>query len=195
MIQNLFLSYKTEANPEHWEGFPETMWNLGFEMDCYQSAPTHTIPANKTYTEREQQDHLLSQMDAWETQDVGNYIFSRYRELTHWSDYGYPEERGHYFFVRAFPILESKLVADWDKRNTIPSLKEFSKLVASRLVRLRDNENSLDIHAFVFSDEGQFYIKEKYNEYSTKQESKEISTPMFRGKCVTEAAYYMLELY
>ena len=48
-------------------------------------------------------------MQNWDTQEVGNYIFSRYRELTHWSDYGYPEERAGYFFKRAFIILQEKL--------------------------------------------------------------------------------------
>jgi len=51
-----FAPFITEANPEHWEGFPELMWNLGFEMDCYASAPrfdTYTYP---THTNKEIQD-------------------------------------------------------------------------------------------------------------------------------------------
>ena len=112
IASNLFLPYKSEPNPERWHNFPELMWELGFEMDCYQSAPIATHYAQHPSAEKELQDQLLSQMQYWTTQEVGNYIFSRYRELTHWSDYGYPEERGHYFFSRAFPILEAKLSAD-----------------------------------------------------------------------------------
>ena len=35
----LFDQYQSEPNPEHWRGFPEFMWDLGFEMDCYNSVP------------------------------------------------------------------------------------------------------------------------------------------------------------
>ena len=105
----MFDSYKSEPNPEHWCGFPELMWKLGFEMDCYRSAPSFEELDMWTHTEKEIQDQILSEMTKWTTQQVGNYIFSRYRELTHWSDYGYPYEKGAYFFERAFPILESKL--------------------------------------------------------------------------------------
>ena len=33
----LFKQYESEPNPEHWLGFPELMWDLGFEMDCLPS--------------------------------------------------------------------------------------------------------------------------------------------------------------
>ena len=35
----LFKQYESEPNPEHWRDFPELMWDLGFEMDCYNSVP------------------------------------------------------------------------------------------------------------------------------------------------------------
>ena len=113
-IEQLFEPYISEPNPEHWQGFPELMWELGFEMDCYYSAPDleeFEVPGDRA--DEDVQDKLLEKMEGWSTQNVGNYIFSRYRELTHWCDYGYPESRGDYFFKRAFPILVSKMMTDW----------------------------------------------------------------------------------
>ena len=194
-IDNLFLSYKNEPNPEHWRDFSELMWDLGFEMDCYNSAPTLHESRRLQHTEKEVQDQLLQEMITWSTQEVGNFIFSRYRELTHWSDYGYPEEKGHYFFKNAFPILEKKLSADWDIRNATPSLNEFTELVASQLVNLLKTKLSQDIRTFVFSEEGQFYIKQKYEDYSRQCNQGAITKPNFRWKCVTETAYYLEKLF
>ena len=105
----MFKQYQFEPNPEHWRSFPELMWDLGFEMDCYNSAPSFETLDWQTHTEKEIQDQLLSEIKNWTTQEVGNYIFSQYRELTHWFDYSYPEEKGAYFFERAFPIFSSYL--------------------------------------------------------------------------------------
>ena len=35
--QGIFDKYKNEPNFERWEDFPETMWRLGYEMDCGES--------------------------------------------------------------------------------------------------------------------------------------------------------------
>lgn len=110
-IEQLFETYISEPSPEHWQGFPELMWELGFEMDCYHSAPDleeFEVPGDRA--DEAVQDKLLEKMEGWSTQNVGNYIFSRYRELTHWCDYGYPESRGAYFFRKAFSILIKKLM-------------------------------------------------------------------------------------
>lgn len=117
--QGYFAAFINEENPEHWRGFPELMWYLGFEMDCYSSAPKFTELDWQTHSEKDRQDHLLKQMPQWTAQEVGNFIFSRYRELTHWSDYGYPKEKGGYFFKHAFPILQQKLGEEWESRNEI----------------------------------------------------------------------------
>ena len=106
---NLFVDFINEENPELWQGFPELMWEFGFEMDCYQSATHVDMLDPRENSEKDIQDYLLEQMQTWSTQKVGNYIFSRYRELTHWSDYGYPKEKGSYFFKQAFLILQQKL--------------------------------------------------------------------------------------
>lgn len=111
-ILNLFTPYKIEQNPERWAGFPELMWKLGFEMDCYNSAPKYEKLSWEEHTEKEIQDQLLVEMKKWTKQQVGNYIFSRFRDLTHWCDYGYPEEQGAYFFEKAFAILEDKMISE-----------------------------------------------------------------------------------
>ena len=61
----LFEQYRLESNPEHWRGFPELMWDLGFEMDCYNSAPSIKVLDWQTHTEKEIQDQLLSEMKNW----------------------------------------------------------------------------------------------------------------------------------
>ena len=33
----IFDKYLNEPNIEYWEDFPETMWSLGYEMDCGNS--------------------------------------------------------------------------------------------------------------------------------------------------------------
>lgn len=107
--EGMFEEYIREPNPEHWQGFPEMMWALGFKMDCYTSGPVIEYdPYGNGHSHKEHQDLILAELQKQPTRIVGNYIFSRYRDLTHWSDYGYPEEQGHYFFERAFPILEAK---------------------------------------------------------------------------------------
>ena len=106
---DLFSPYLSDLNPEHWiDSFPDLMWGLGFEMDCYSSYNALFQPADSHLPQTEIEDIILSNLSACPLQVVGNYIFSRFRELTHWCDYGYPSERVTYFFPRAFEILNKK---------------------------------------------------------------------------------------
>ena len=190
-----FYEFIQEDNPEQWEGFPELMWGLGFEMDCYESAPKFDLLHRHKHTEKEIQDQLLQHMQNWDTQEVGNYIFSRYRELTHWSDYGYPEERAGYFFKRAFIILQEKLGEEWEDRHCEPEIDEFSALILKKF-SYRLEPTQLDkIREFIYSDEGQYHIKTKYNEYMQRLKVDKITLPMLRGRCVTETAKYIEILY
>lgn len=108
-----FTRYMLEPHLEKWNGFPELMWELGFEMDCYRSFEEHYMePYEEFETETDRQDWIIERLQESPTQIVGNYIFSRYRQLTHWCDYGYSYEVGEYFFQRAFPLLEYKLHQD-----------------------------------------------------------------------------------
>ena len=181
----LFKQYESEPNPEHWRRFPELMWDLGFEMDCYNSAPKFEVLDWQTHTEKEIQDQLLSEMKNWTAQEVGNYIFSRYRELTHWSDYGYPEEKGAYFFERAFPMLQAMLNADWERRNTIPSLDCFTKMVIGKFKSEIDENYIKQAEAFL-QDEGRFHIQDKYSEYIEKAKEGDLVIPKFYGVCISE---------
>ena len=190
----MFEQYILEPNPEHWRGFPKLMWELGFEMDCYNSAPSFAVLDWQTHTEKEIQDQLLSEMKNWTTQEVGNYIFSRYRELTHWSDYGYPEEKGAYFFERAFPMLQAMLNVDWEIRNTIPTLDCFSKMSVSRFKSRLDDNHIKQAEAFL-QDEGRFYIQSKYSEYIEKAKESDFAIPKFYGVCISETVSFLNDMF
>ena len=163
----MFKQYQFEPNPEHWRSFPELMWDLGFEMDCYNSAPSFETLDWQTHTEKEIQDQLLSEIKNWTTQEVGNYIFSQYRELTHWFDYSYPEEKGAYFFERAFPIFQAILGSYWESRNTVPTLECFSEMVTSRF-KSDIYDNTVKQAEIFLKDEGRFHIQSRYSEYIEK---------------------------
>jgi|GEM_PF-6125136 len=107
--QGILSPYLTDLNPEHWCDFPELMWGLGFEMDCYKSYQ-ELFPNHQRWDlpQKEIEDIILQNLSTCSIQVVGNYIFSRYRELNHWCDYGYPPERAEYFFPKAFSILIEK---------------------------------------------------------------------------------------
>ena len=141
-------------------------------------------------TEKDIQDKILSEMKDWKTQEVGNFIFSRYRELTHWSDYGYPEEQGAYFFERAFPILQSKLSADWEKRNTIPSLECFSEMVIIKFKHNLDENTAQKAEEFL-EDEGAYHIRNKYLECVKIASECASEIPKFYGPHVSEAAFLL----
>lgn len=116
-LPGMFEAYKREPNPEHWidSGFAELMWGLGFEMDCYKSYEdkfgdrAYLSKIGTGLTDEELQDHILANLEQSELQIVGNYVFSRFRYLTHWCDYGYEPAECGYFFERAFKMLEEKL--------------------------------------------------------------------------------------
>lgn len=190
----LFKQYESEPNPEHWRGFPELMWDLGFEMDCYNSAPSFERLDRQAHTEKEIQDQLLSEMKNWTTQEVGNYIFSRYRELTHWSDYGYPEEKGAYFFERAFPILQAMLKSDWESRNTVPTLECFSEMVTSRFKSDIDDNMVKQAETFL-KGEGRFHIQSRYSEYIEKAKEGDLAIPKFYGVCVSETVSLLNDMF
>lgn len=192
--KGFFFEYENEPNPEHWQGFPGLMWELGFEMDCYNSAPSFEAFDRRTRSEKEIQDQLIEQMHGWTTQEVGNYIFSRYRELTHWSDYGYPEEKGGYFFKRAFPILQMKLGEEWEDRFLEPEFDEFTEMVINKF-KSCNPKKATEMRNFALSDEGQFHLKAIYNELMRRLEKDEITVPTLRNRCISEAAHDLEGLY
>lgn len=190
-----FTEFIQEDDPEHWKGFPELMWDLGFEMDCYESVPKFDTLDKHEHSEKEIQDQLLQHMQNWNTQEVGNCIFSRYRELTHWSDYGYPAERGGYFFKRAFLILQEKLGEEWEDRHCEPELDEFSELVLKKFSYRLEPSQLEKMREFIYSNEGQYHIKAKYDEFITLLKADKITIPMLRGLCVSKTAHYLEGMY
>lgn len=107
--KGIFDQFKEDLDPEHWCcTLPDIMWGLGFEMDCYNSY-YEIYPELWEYhlTQKEEDDIILNNLAASSIQIAGNYIFSRFRYLTHWS-YGYNTADEAYFFSKAFAILEEK---------------------------------------------------------------------------------------
>lgn len=111
--QGIFSPYLEDLDPDHWscwgKNFPELIWGLGFEMDCYNSyQELFPNPPRQDLPQKEIEDIILKNLSTCSLHAVGNHLFSRYRQLTHWSDHGYAPEKAYYFFPRAFAILIRK---------------------------------------------------------------------------------------
>lgn len=108
--EGIFEKYKTEDNLERWDDFPETMWRLGFEMDCensFQEYVSHyNLNLREAHSVREQRRNQLFALEHADKQIVGNYLFSHWRYLTHWS-MGYDEYESDYL-RRVIAILEQQ---------------------------------------------------------------------------------------
>ena len=87
--QGIFDKYKNEPNFEHWEHFPETMWRLGYEMDCGESfedfLKNSELKLSEVHSERQEKRNNLYVLEHSDRQIVGNYLFSYWRYLTHWA--------------------------------------------------------------------------------------------------------------
>lgn len=85
----IFDKYLNEPNIEYWEDFPETMWSLGYEMDCGNSYDAFLqncgLNLKEAHSERQKKRNTLYVLEHAERQIVGNYLFSYWRYLTHWS--------------------------------------------------------------------------------------------------------------
>ena len=108
--EGIFEKYKTEDNLERWDDFPETMWRLGFEMDCENSFHEYVSHCNLNFKEahsvREQRRNHLFALEHADKQIVGNYLFSHWRYLTHWA-MGYDEYESDYL-RRIIALLEQR---------------------------------------------------------------------------------------
>lgn len=106
-----FDTYKQEKNLDRWQGFPELMWKLGFEMDCCNSFEEYKrqngFILDYSLPERQQRRKILFWLEHADKQIVGNYLFSEWRYYTHWS-MGYNDFDVD-FLWRILAILESKL--------------------------------------------------------------------------------------
>lgn len=106
-----FDEYKSEANLYKWiPTFPDKMRGLGYKMDggksfseFRQSCGIELKPAKSG---REKRRNILFLLEHAERQIVGNYLFSEWRYLTHWTI-----EYSKYdvdFLWRIIDILEAK---------------------------------------------------------------------------------------
>lgn len=111
--EGIFNQYKNESNLDQWNelGFSELMWGLGYEMDCCKSFEKYTdhslLQIKPAHNEREEKRNNLYYLEQADRQIVGNYLFSYWRYLTHWSISGYTEYDVD-FLVRIIRILEEK---------------------------------------------------------------------------------------
>lgn len=110
IIAETFGYYKTASDLECWRNFPETMRTLGFEMDCGKSfreyQDTCGLTVKPATNDREEKRNTLYLLEHADRQTIGNYLFSQWRYLTHWS-YGYTEYDVD-FLKRVLTLLESK---------------------------------------------------------------------------------------
>lgn len=111
--ESIFDQLKNETNLDKWTDleFPDLMLDLGYEMDSgesfdeyIKSSPFKVKPAN---TEREEKRNNLYYLEHADRQIVGNYLFSHWRYLTHWSMSGYTLYDVDYL-LRIIKILEDK---------------------------------------------------------------------------------------
>ncbi len=106
----IFDKYKENNNLDAWDGFPDLMWGLGYEMDCEESFNEYLkhcgLKFKHAKNEREHKRNLLYALEHADRQIVGNELFSYWRYLTHWA-YLYTEYDVD-FLKRIIGILEDK---------------------------------------------------------------------------------------
>lgn len=112
----IFDKLKNEQNIERWDldgscSFTELMWGLGFEMDCCKSFDEYCKSVgidihSGSKSERERRRRILYALEKAPIGIVGNYLFSYWRYLTHWS-FGY-SKYDEDMLKRILLILEGK---------------------------------------------------------------------------------------
>ena len=112
LSNSVFSKFKLEPNLEKWDGFPELMWDLGFEMDCEKSfaeaKESCGLNLKEAHTRRENYRNELYILENSDTEIVGNYLLSVWRYWTHWACSPYDEYELD-FIRRIISILEDKL--------------------------------------------------------------------------------------
>ena len=105
-IKTLIEKWNETVDLERWEKFAETMWAMGFEMDGYESFK-NAFGNFSCSNEKGQKAVLKNLAETADIKVVGNFIFSHWRYLTHWS-YGYNVEKEGKFFKELFKVLLCK---------------------------------------------------------------------------------------
>lgn len=105
----VFDKFKTCDDLDKWieMGFDKAMWGLGFEMDCFELFNKYLDDNNiviKEKSKREEKRKVLYVLEHADRNNVGNYLFSYWRWLTHWA-YSYDEYEVD-FLKRIIKVLE-----------------------------------------------------------------------------------------
>lgn len=110
-VPGLFNEFKVEDNYDRWDRLPDLLWGLGFEMDAYNSFREYekqsTLKLKPAGSKREERRNILYLLEHADRQIVGNYLFSTWRDYTHWC-IPYGDEYATDFLRRIIAILESK---------------------------------------------------------------------------------------
>ena len=110
-VPSLFNEFKVEDNYDRWDRLPDLLWGLGFEMDAYNSFREYekqsTLKLKPAGSKREERRNILYLLEHADRQIVGNYLFSTWRDYTHWC-IPYGDEYATDFLRRIIAILESK---------------------------------------------------------------------------------------
>ena len=114
-----FDMYKHVNKLEQWVDFPEIMTGLDYKMDCCESFDAYreksTLNLKPAHTERERRRNILYLLEHAERQIVGNYLFSKWRQYTHWND-SYNEYDVD-FLRRIIAILEKAYEREMEEQN------------------------------------------------------------------------------
>lgn len=106
----IFDVFKKEKDISKWKTFPETMWGLGFEMDCEESFMKYVEENHKkplSYMKEEEKAWRIRVLEEAPVDIVGNQVFSEWRYFTHWAwDI---EESDHTYVRDLLFVLERKL--------------------------------------------------------------------------------------
>ena len=94
-------------NLEAWESFYESMTENGFVMDSYESFRT-AFPDVQGVKSTKEKSIVVEKLKTAERQIVGNFIFSHWRYLTHWCEWGFDVEKERKFFKELFEVLLCK---------------------------------------------------------------------------------------
>ena len=110
-IPGMFDEFKAEDNYDRWDRLPDLLGGLGFKMDAYNSfreyEKTSALKPNPGSLNREERKYILYLLEHADRQIVGNFLFSTWRNYTHWC-IPYEDEYATDFLRRIIAILESK---------------------------------------------------------------------------------------
>ena len=132
--KEIFSKYKNEENLDKWidDGFAETMWGLGYDMDCEESFNSYVerspISVKEAISKRQEYKNNLYYLEHANRKIVGNYLFSYWRYWTHWS-MGMPDKYEIDYLKRIIDILESKYetepvsIDEYVKSNHFPPME------------------------------------------------------------------------